>query len=515
MERHRVEVLNEDRWYALNGWLALLPEEEIRRRPQILLARAWTYFFRLSPDQLVPLLREIKELLDNDPASEALAGELDFFRGFCLFLAGRGKSSVQLLKRSLRRIPSGNQELGSAVEVILALALQMHGEGQQALARLESLLADPALAGTALLTRVARALAFLHIISANLTSASTAIQMLRTTAESSNYRYSKAWGLHLQGLVHFHRYEMSEAEWFFQEAVERRDRLHRRAAVDAFCGLALAQMSLGRSREAQNTIEALTKHCARVDTSFLTIAQSCRYRLSLWDSRPEAEVTELVEKPSQPMVHWLECPAITQCRTLVAIGTEQGLKTAELGLEEYLELNRAQHNVLQQIEILPWLALAQQKLKRGEEALETLGRAVRLGAPGVCVRPFIEPGPELDPLLRRLSLKGIEIAFVQQIFSSRDSEWPADPVYASGMRPTPPAFAIPAAAVGPDALTNRELDILELLARRLQDKEIAARLNISRHTVNDHLKHIYQKLGVHGRRKAVAEAKARGILRAR
>ena len=62
-------------------------------------------------------------------------------------------------------------------------------------------------------------------------------------------------------------------------------------------------------------------------------------------------------------------------------------------------------------------------------------------------------------------------------------------------------------------LSDRELEVLELAAQGLTNREIAKRLSISARTVEAHLTHVYNKLGVASRTQAVVSAIQRGLIR--
>lgn len=84
---------------------------------------------------------------------------------------------------------------------------------------------------------------------------------------------------------------------------------------------------------------------------------------------------------------------------------------------------------------------------------------------------------------------------------------------AEGGRPIPPDVAHRLTGrMFQAVLTNREVEVLRLVARGMRNKEIAAELNISDETVQGHVKNILAKLAVHDRTEAVAVAIRRGIV---
>jgi len=113
-------------------------------------------------------------------------------------------------------------------------------------------------------------------------------------------------------------------------------------------------------------------------------------------------------------------------------------------------------------------------------------------------------------LLKRLAEKNVHrdhIRLITAAFHEGEEEIAAQSPVLSASPPLHTSSQFPF-----EALTNREFDVLDLLAQRYQNKEIAEKLFISTETVRAHLKRIYQKLDVQNRREAVEKAVNMGLI---
>jgi LuxR family maltose regulon positive regulatory protein len=196
------------------------------------------------------------------------------------------------------------------------------------------------------------------------------------------------------------------------------------------------------------------------------------------------------------MFYWLEVPSITACRTLAAQASNVELKKGLAMLTRYASENQAVHNIRQLIDITALQALVNAKLGNHREASRFMQQALELAEPGGWIQPFIELGDPMITLLRNRQWQGATGELATRIIAS-----------------FPNASSVSISASAPDAglemkalLTDRELEVLALLAQRYRNKEIAAQLYISPVTVKRHASNIYQKLQVSNRRQAVAKA---------
>jgi LuxR family maltose regulon positive regulatory protein len=175
-------------------------------------------------------------------------------------------------------------------------------------------------------------------------------------------------------------------------------------------------------------------------------------------------------------------------------------------LERYTE---SYHNRLFQIEVLVLLAVLHAAENDQSAALARLEKAVELAQPGGIIWPFLDLGPPIAQLLLMLQNRGLEPDYlsrhVARILAAFDEAGIIqDPVSAQRSSEPEPILAEP--------LTTREMEVLDLLAQRLTNKEIAEKLVVSPDTIKTHTLSIYAKLDVHSRRQAVDKAREIGLL---
>jgi LuxR family maltose regulon positive regulatory protein len=210
------------------------------------------------------------------------------------------------------------------------------------------------------------------------------------------------------------------------------------------------------------------------------------------------------------MLFWIMEPRITRFRALLAqASTEIQPKIAE-HLDGLLQLAQATHNVPQMIAMLNLKAMACKQLNDTRLAVTSLKQSLKLAQPGGWVRPFVLPGPEMRSLFDCLNRDEFNGSYIDAIITALDDEKKG--LSGTVFTPQTPSSPVSVASNLATPLTQREIDIIDLLKGRLSNQEIADTLFISPETVKRHLYNIYKKLSVKNRREASAKIAALNIL---
>jgi LuxR family maltose regulon positive regulatory protein len=190
--------------------------------------------------------------------------------------------------------------------------------------------------------------------------------------------------------------------------------------------------------------------------------------------------------------------ALTEARRLLAV---LGQQAEQLG------------RVSTTIEVLMLQALAAHMGQEKDRAVSLLEQALALARPGGYVRLFIDEGQPMADLLAILAERssGERRAYIERLLAAPGLE---APVRRSG--PASPGEPAPKTGLSAphlvEPLSERELEVLRLIAAGRSNRDIARVLVLAPGTVKKHTSNLYGKLGVHSRTQALARARALGLL---
>jgi LuxR family maltose regulon positive regulatory protein len=177
---------------------------------------------------------------------------------------------------------------------------------------------------------------------------------------------------------------------------------------------------------------------------------------------------------------------------------QERLDEAEQLLTRLIQCAEAGTRVYSLIQMHLLMALTFQKKGAGDLAMNEVKQAVFLGEPGGFIRSFIKEGPPMADLVGKILEEkketGKEAEFSRHYVKKLVAAFKADehPKKVDGLA---------------ESLSEREMEVLHLIAAGLTNQEIARKLFVSLNTVRTHTKNINGKLNVHSRTQAVARAK--------
>ena len=528
IERHVDGLLFHNEQATLQRRLETLPAELVRSRPRLLLVQTWIaqwageveaagplldaaeHAFATATDEAFePSVGRAASLLANIPTAIALA------RAYLAHLRGDAEGTAAFAARARAEIGEGEWMLDSRIRWHVALAEWLRGDLAEAEHALTSVIArwraagDPGLAGPSchLLGQVQRA-------QGRLDAALGTYRQVLEMATLPGRPVLAVAGIGYVGLaeVAYQRNELDAALSQVTEGIARyRQVLYTPPLVTGLAALAWIRQAQGDTGGALAAMgEAEQAAPGPAVTGLLNPVPAERARLLLAQGKVAAAARWTEERglaaddePDYPR----EREHLVLARVLLA-QRRPGLALALL--DRLHAAAAAQGRAGNLIEISALRALALAAKGEGTAALNALARALTLACPQGYVRVFADEDAPMHALLTQLAARrdqhaagsGIPPGYLATLLrASRPAP--------SAPRPRRPAAMPPGL---PEPLTDRETDVLRLIAAGKPNQRIARELVVTLDTVKKHVSHVLGKLGATNRTEAVTRARQLGLI---
>lgn len=501
---------------TVRDWLDALPEEIVHAHPVLCFGKAWVHYFSFQYDAIEPFLHLAEQKSEEVFSAGSLTpsdlrGGTMALRAFVAHQRGDVEQSIDFFRQSMAHLPKENLFARGMSTFFLANALYEMGESKEASQLYPEAITLCLAAGNLLAaTGATQSLATLQMMQGRLHQAKETLQkalVQQTTPNSPPLQATTFLYLGL-GEVLYRQNKLEEAESALQKGINLFKGSSTLAARLGYLALVQVKLALGdkegarltmqESQQAYQSIEACSTDAAYI------AAYYARCQLALgdlpaairWAQESELEVEDKATYAN-------EVELITLAHVLIAQGQAESsdahLSDATRLLQRLHDSAQAGGRMGRVIEILVLQAIAYAAQNHKLQALTALQQALILAEPQGYMRIFIEPGPKIAPLLYEAAARGIKPQYIGQLLAA----FPATSASSKDK-------ARPVEMVEP--LSQRELEVLHLIADGLTNREIANKLILSLNTVKGHTRKIYGKLGVNSRTQAIGKARAFGLL---
>jgi LuxR family maltose regulon positive regulatory protein len=509
----------------LRRWLAELPEELVFSKPRLCILHAWNLFTYGQLDATDRSLQAAEKMLDPNTDQELvsspdkdqlsdtnrmkLVGRVAAIRSFLASYSGDIPGTIRYARQALEYLPE--QELPWRSAALITLGDAYANQGQMVAAhkaRSDALVTGKASGDTYILMIVNLRLAEILRQQGKLQQVIDICERQLKRADESGISESALvgwllgiWGEVLAELNNLDR-AIDQAKKGVKLTARGGDVVH--IGSSNLC-LVRVLFSSGDITGAEDVIQSMENTAREYDMPLWTLLQLSAWQVRIWLAQGKLEVAsqwvgERELDPDGEPTYLYEVEYIVFARILIAQGR---LDEATTLLQRLLEAAEAGGRTTRAIEILLLQALVFQAGGDTTRAMTTLEKALTLAEPGGFIRIFVDEGLLMARLLYKALTRGIAPDYVRRLLA-------AFPI-------TEPEGTEPPKSQAPDSvliepLSEREIEVLHLIAEGLTNPEIATRLFLSAHTVKVHTRNIYGKLDAHNRTEAVTRARSLGIL---
>ena len=502
IEKYMHKPLNENKWYELDQWLTKISDDYIQQSPALLIAQMWVLHHKNVIWVIPDLINKVEEIKDNNiKLFEEIRPQLIFFKGIINFWSANVEESLKQFNYFRKNIT--NDKLGAKSLSIMyyANASQMTGKGDEVYKEIQLEISRNNLHPDYKIILLA-SLVYIKLLNGDLYAAERIAKRIGKISSTTNNDFYVVWYEFFMGYIAFQQYRLDEALAHFNKTMDFVYFLNTHAPIDAFAGMLLTLGKMKKREKFEQIYNQLSLFTHKWNNpAYNTVAQSLKARLAIAENDLQ-KASENIKKAemifdSGVLVFNIEVPRITYCKFLLAKESHKKTDEAINKLTEILDFVFKINNIPQLIEVLILLSVAYYKKNDLQNAVERLTKALGLAEKGQIIHPFVEQAEYINPLLIEIKSNDDNINDFISIIRKKISNNNSD---------------IKKETLSIESLSNRELDVINLLAQRLSNKEIAEKLFISPTTVKKHTINIYQKLDVNKRLKAVSKAKELGII---